>query len=200
LAVTDQDPELEIELSDEDILDAMKQIQGYVDVFTDDFRIIYHHAHRHAVDRLTGGLRAATLMRRDVPTLSPDTTMDVAARSIVQSGFKGLPVVDANGNVIGMLTETDFLRRLKVDTFLELLLNMLDDRFSFEHRCHETPVREAMTAPARCVPVDAGFTHIFKVFREHEGRSTPVIDSAGRLLGLLLRKDFLSAAHLERLM
>ena len=195
-----QDPELEIELSDDDILDAMKQIQGYVDVFTDDFRVIYHHAHRHAVDRLTRDLKAEALMRRDVPSLSPDATLDVAARAIVQSGFKGLPVVDADGCVIGMLTETDFLRRLKVDTFLELLLNMLDDRFSLEHRCQETPVHVAMTAPARCVPLDAGFAQIFTAFREHDGRSTPVIDSAGRLQGLLLRKDFLSAAHLERLL
>jgi CBS domain-containing protein len=102
--------------------------------------------------------------------------------------------------VIGMLTETDFLRRLKVDTFLELLLNMMDDRFQFTHRCHETPVSEAMTAGVVCVSLDAGFGDIFRAFREHAGRSMPVTDAAGRLQGLLLRKDFLNAAHLERLM
>jgi CBS domain-containing membrane protein len=194
-----QDPALEIELSDEDILDAMKHIQGYVDVFADDFRIIYHHAHRHAVQRLTADLQAATLMRRNVPHLSPEMTLDVAARRIAQSGYKGLPVVDA-GAVVGMLTETDFLRRLKVSTFLELLLAMMDDSYSFTHRCHETPVREAMVAPAMCVGLDAGFGQILRCFDDHEGRSAPVIDAAGALQGLLLRKDFLSAAHLERLM
>jgi CBS-domain-containing membrane protein len=91
--VTDQDQEseLETELSDEDILDAMKHFEGYVDVFADDFRVIYHHAHQHAIRRLTAGLRAENLMRRNVPGLPPDMALDAAAKAIVQSGNKGLP-------------------------------------------------------------------------------------------------------------
>ncbi|MDP1653510.1 MAG: hypothetical protein Q8L56_12395 [Rhodocyclaceae bacterium] len=42
----------EIELSDEDILDAMQHIPGYLDISTEDFRIIYHLAWRHAMARL----------------------------------------------------------------------------------------------------------------------------------------------------
>ncbi|MEW6514003.1 MAG: hypothetical protein AB1443_08385 [Pseudomonadota bacterium] len=42
----------EIELSDEDILDAMQHIPGYLDISTDDFRIIYHLAWQHALERL----------------------------------------------------------------------------------------------------------------------------------------------------
>ena len=44
----DQEPEL----SDEDILDAMRHIPGYLDISTEDFRIIYHLAWRHAMERL----------------------------------------------------------------------------------------------------------------------------------------------------
>jgi CBS domain-containing membrane protein len=197
MTVQEQTPE--IELSDEDIFDAMKQIQGYVDIFADDFRIIYHFAHQHAVQRLTAGVRATTLMRTNIPCLSPDMTLDVAAGIIAQSGYKGLPVLDANGAVTGMLTETDFLRHLKAATFLELLTALMkDDRLS-DHHCDITPVRQIMTAPAVCVPVDANFGQILRLFREHEGRAMPVTDPAGRLQGLLLRKDFLNAAHMERL-
>ncbi len=42
----------EIELSDEDILDAMQHIPGYLDISTEDFRIIYHLAWQHAKERL----------------------------------------------------------------------------------------------------------------------------------------------------
>ncbi len=42
----------ELELSDEDILDAMAHIPGYIDISTEDFRAIYHLAWRHAVERL----------------------------------------------------------------------------------------------------------------------------------------------------
>jgi CBS-domain-containing membrane protein len=42
----------EIELSDEDILAAMQRIPGYLDISTEDFRIIYHLAWQHAMERL----------------------------------------------------------------------------------------------------------------------------------------------------
>lgn len=42
----------EPELSDEDILDAMQHIPGYLDISTEDFRIIYHLAWQHAMERL----------------------------------------------------------------------------------------------------------------------------------------------------
>lgn len=44
----------EPELSDEDIIDAMQHIPGYLDISTEDFRTIYHLAWRHAIARLKG--------------------------------------------------------------------------------------------------------------------------------------------------
>lgn len=46
------DAEHEPELTDADILDAMQHIPGYLDISTEDFRVIYHLAWRHAVARL----------------------------------------------------------------------------------------------------------------------------------------------------
>lgn len=46
------DLDREPELTDEDILDAMQHIPGYLDISTEDFRTIYHLAWRHAVARL----------------------------------------------------------------------------------------------------------------------------------------------------
>ena len=42
----------EPELTDDDILDAMKHVPGYLDISTEDFRMIYHLAWRHAMHRL----------------------------------------------------------------------------------------------------------------------------------------------------
>jgi len=46
------DADHEPELCDEDILDAMQHMPGYIDISTEDFRLIYHLAWHHAVDRL----------------------------------------------------------------------------------------------------------------------------------------------------
>jgi CBS domain-containing membrane protein len=190
----------ELDLSDEDILEAMGRIPGYLDITTEDFRAIYHLAHRHALARVFRHIRAGSLMRTGIDPLHPDTRLDEAARLLADARRKSLPVVDAGGCVIGMLTETDFLRRLKADTFLELLLRLVADQGSFNYRCHETPVSEAMTAPAVTVTADAGFREILSAFRAHGGRSMPVVDVRGRLKGLLLRKDFIEAYHLEDLL
>ena len=42
-----------LELSDEDILDALAQVPGYIDISTEDFRVVYHLAWQHALARLT---------------------------------------------------------------------------------------------------------------------------------------------------
>jgi len=196
-SIADEVPEME--LTDGDILDAMQHIPGYIDISTDDFRTIYHLAHRHAVGRLFGNFRAENLMRVGIEPLLPDMYLDEAAKALVRSGYKALPVVDASGCVTGILTENDFLRRLNVDTFLQLLLSMLDEEFELKHRCHETPVSKAMTTPAITVGKDAGFAETIAAFHQHDGRSVPVVDGDGRLLGLLLRKDFLRAYYQESL-
>jgi CBS domain-containing membrane protein len=184
----------EVELTDDDILDAMQHIPGYLDITTEDFRSIYHLAHHHAIDRLFAGMNAGRLMRKVAEPLRPEMTLDIAAQTLARSGFKSLPVVDANSVVVGMLTETDFLRRLKANSFLELLLRLLEDSFDFTHRCHETPVSEAMSQPVISVGPDAGFAEIMEAFARHEGRSMPVVGPDGKLLGLLQRKDSLSHA------
>ena len=59
--MTPLDPEPpELELSDEDILDAMTHVPGYIDISTEDFRTIYHLAWRHAVERLRGQQKTGT--------------------------------------------------------------------------------------------------------------------------------------------
>jgi len=185
----------EIELTDQDILDAMRHIQGYLDVSTEDFRQIYRLAHASAVDQLLGGIGTASLLRHDMTPLTADLTMNQAAARIVQSGYKGLPVVDAEQRVIGILTEADFLRRLKAASFLELMLRLLADPSSFTHRCHATRVAEAMTAPAVTIPISATFSDVLSAFTHHPGRSLPVVDPQGHCAGMVLHKDFLVALH-----
>ena len=185
----------ELELSDEDILDAMRDVPGYVDISTEDFRMIYHLAHGHALERLFRHVSARNLMRTGIVPLHPETKLDAAARTLVAQDLKGLPVVDVDDRVIGMLTETDFLRRLRSDSFLQLLLRMVENAGTFAHQCHRTTVGEAMCAPVVTVRTTADFRWIVKAFHVHEGRSMPVVDIGGRLRGLLLRKDFVKACH-----
>lgn len=189
----------EIDLSDEDIIDAMRHIPGYLDISTEDFRTIYHLAHHHAVDRLFSEIRAEGLMLAGLTPLTMDMHMDDAARSLVAQRVKGLPVVDGHGHLCGMLTETDFLRRLQAGNFLELMLRLLESGSALAARCHETQVGDVMTANPVAVGRHAGFREITAAFHRHQGRSMPVVEPDGRVCGLLLHRKFISACHLESL-
>ena len=63
-------------------------------------------------DRQDGGspLTAEDLMTRDVITIGPDASVAAAARIMIERGVKRLPVVDATGRVIGVVSRVDVLR------------------------------------------------------------------------------------------
>jgi CBS-domain-containing membrane protein len=190
----------ELELSDEDILDAMQHIPGYLDITTEDFRAIYHVAHAHALNRLFGGIRAAGLMRGDIEPLRIDMSLADAARSMMRQGCKALPVADAANQVLGILTETDFLRWLGTDSLLALLLPASAGRTGNPAAAMPTStVGEAMTAPVVSVGLDAGVRAIVAAFHRHPGHHMPVLDAAGRLCGLLSRKQFIAACPFSEL-
>jgi CBS domain-containing membrane protein len=94
-------------------------------------------------------------MRVGITPLRADARLDATARFLADQRRKSLPVVVAEGCVIGMLTETDFLRRLKAETFVDLLLRLVADQGCFTHRGHETPVSGAMTTSAVTVTEDS---------------------------------------------
>lgn len=181
-----------MELNDDDILDAMQHIPGYLDITTDDFRSIYQLAYRHAMNRFFKDATSDRLMRQAIPSLRTDETMEAAAKRIANSGYKGLPVVNAAGYVIGMLTETDFLKRLNAAKFLDLITMMKDESCKFTHDFAETLVGTAMTQPVVTVIVGTSFQKTIDAFSRHGGHSMPVVGPDGKLLGLLLRKDVLS--------
>lgn len=54
----------------------------------------------------------AKVMNRDVRTVGPDVAISIAARQLIDNKFGCLPVVDDEGNLVGIVTEHDFLKEL----------------------------------------------------------------------------------------
>ena len=186
----------ELALTDADVLDAMQQIPGYLDISIEDFRSLYRLAQTHASERLFSQVKAGQLMRTAIEPLRPTQLAGEAARALVSQNLKSLPVVDTSDRVLGILTETDLLRCIGATSYLELLFDALAQGPEPDADCRERSVAELMTEPAITIHEQAGFNETLRAFRRHPGRSMPVVDAVGRLRGLLLRKDFLHACHL----
>ena len=61
-------------------------------------------------------MKAADVMTPDPVCISPDTSIIDAARLMLERKFSGLPVVDAGGRLVGIVTEGDLLRRTETGT------------------------------------------------------------------------------------
>ena len=70
---------------------------------------------QHPEDRETD-MKAAELMTRNVVTVRKSNSIERAARLMLQRGISGLPVVDPEDRLVGIITEGDFLRRSEMGT------------------------------------------------------------------------------------
>jgi CBS domain-containing protein len=61
-------------------------------------------------------MRAHQIMTRPVITITPETTITEAANTMLQRHVSGLPVVDAAGKLVGIISEGDFIRRSEIGT------------------------------------------------------------------------------------
>lgn len=71
----------------------------------------YSHDPRE-VDILLDTQAIRDVMQEDVKTILPTATVREAAQSLVDGSFHSLPVVEANGDLVGMITTTDLIRYL----------------------------------------------------------------------------------------
>ncbi len=173
------------------------EILGYLYISTADFRELYHLAYRHGQERLFRSISTGRLMHADIQPLLPNMRLKEAIPLFVRQGLKALPVADAECQVIGIPTETDVLRTLGAVTFLALLAHLMaEPNFLRPADCQRLE-RDLVISPAMSVTVTASFRLLIKAFASHPGRAMHVVIPEGWLAGLLLRKQFLHACHLD---
>ncbi|MFA5110373.1 MAG: CBS domain-containing protein [Desulfobaccales bacterium] len=185
-----------IELKDEDIYEAMRAIPGYLDITPGDFKEIYRLAFQHALERLSRAVTAAEIMTTDVVAVHPDTAVADVAAAMGQRGVSGVPVVDADHRVMGVISEKDFLSRLGVPearNFMSLVAGCLKTK-----GCAALPIkgalaRDLMSAPAVTVAPETPVQAIAALFTDRGINRVAVTDPEGRLLGLVSREDIVKA-------
>jgi CBS-domain-containing membrane protein len=178
-------------LPDEDVLAAMRAMSGYIDITTEDFREIYELAHAHAIKRLFAKKDVPHLMRRDLSALRPNQTLTEAAEQMALMHAHTLPVVDERGQVLGDVSEWNFLQGYGADTFFALIFRLMAHDQRFIDYCERTTVREVMTTPATVLPAQGSFVDIVRAFHAVEEKRLPVVDANNQLIGVVMRRDFL---------
>jgi CBS domain-containing membrane protein len=185
-----------IDLKDEDIYEAMKDIPGYLDITPGDFKELYSLAYRHALERLSREVTAAEIMTTDVVTVRPDTPVAEVAAAMGRRGVSGVPVVDPENKVVGVISEKDFLTRMGVQdakNFMSLVAGCLMTK-----GCVALPIKAAlagdiMNTPAVTVAPDTPVQDIARLLTQKSINRVAVTGPDGRLLGLVSRADIVKA-------
>jgi CBS domain-containing protein len=140
-------------------------------------------------------MRARDVMVRAVVTASPDTTVEELARLMINLRISGVPVMDKNGRLVGMVTEGDLLRR--VETGTERRLPSWSEPFSSNSlmaaeyvKSHAKRLADIMTREVVSVDEMATLADIADLLEANRIKRVPVVDD-GKIVGIVSRADLL---------
>ena len=142
---------------------------------------------------------AEDLMTRDVAVVHPDTSLLTAVKMMAQRHVSGLPVVDAEGVPVGMLTEGDLLRwhgefSERQQWWLDHLADGHDLAPSFLKvlKAERRKVAALMAREVRTIAPGTPARDIAKLFYDNNIKRAPVVEN-GKIIGLVSRFDLIKA-------
>jgi CBS domain-containing protein len=141
-------------------------------------------------------MRVRDFMITNVISVRPETTIKIVMETFVEKNIGGVPIVDSDGILRGIVTDGDILRAIKP----------LDDRihnyFSYsiyiegqnlENRVSDVASRPiikiAKTKDIVTVTPDDDMSKVVQLLAKHHFKKLPVVNGAGRVVGVISRGD-----------
>lgn len=142
-------------------------------------------------------MQAMDVMTCEVTTVRPDTPIPEAIAKMVEGRISGLPVLDGKGQLIGILTEGDLLRRTELGTVRKRpgWLNLLrgPDRSAAEYvRSSTLEVNDIMSPDPVTVTSTTPLEEVVALMERERVRRVPVVNN-GVLVGIVSRADLVRA-------
>jgi CBS domain-containing protein len=152
-----------------------------------DVEVISHKTRGRFIPRHT---RVRDIMTHDPKKVGTKTPSSEVAKLLLSSTFTGLPVVDEENRPVGVVSQGDLIYRAGLPMRLGLLAE--SDREKVEAilgSLAPKQAREVMTQPAVTIREDKPVTEAVSRMLEKNVKRLPVVDEAGKLVGILSRVD-----------
>lgn len=127
--------------------------------------------------------QAKTVMKKEVVTIHPEVPLDDVIDILIQHNITGVPVVNEDNTIAGMLTEKDILRFLVEQDVMDFTNNRI--------LC-ETTAYHIMTTDVVAFDQDTPLTEVCAALVSHNFRRVPIIDKNAQLVGIISRKDIIA--------
>ncbi len=138
--------------------------------------------------------RVGNLMTREVVTVHPETPLGEVVRMLLDRDFRALPVVDAQGILVGIITNRDLVERGGLSARVELLHALGGAALERElaaSGARERTAADIMTREVARVGPDEALGQAAHLMAEQRIKRLPVVDQTNRLVGILSRVDVL---------
>jgi CBS domain-containing protein len=141
---------------------------------------------------------ARDIMTTDVVTVFPDTDITQAAKLLLDRRINGVPVIDADNKVVGILCQSDLIAQQKnlplpsLFTFLDGFISFTSSK-QFEKEVQKiaaTKVSEAMTPHPVTVSPQASLAEVATLMVDKNFHTLPVVENK-KLVGILGKEDVL---------
>lgn len=137
-------------------------------------------------------MKVSELMATDVLTVGPQASLKEVARRMLEAGVSGLPVTSERGDLVGIITEADFVAG-EADRRAGKRAGLL--RFFTEQPevpAYERTVGDVMTSEVVVISPEADHAEAARLMEQQRVKRLPVVDD-GQLVGLISRADMLKA-------
>ena len=187
-------PKVSLGISVDDLKSAIQERDEVVSVDPVDLEEMLERAALLAFSRRSGGINAGMVMSRDVIRVQPGTSLRVALRTMRAHEVKALPVVDAAGHVVGILTQTDLLEKAEwgpahASSGLGWRLRSISN----SDRPLRGKVRDVMTTNVSTVPEAMPIALVMCLMLDSGHHHIPVASDHGTLVGMVTQSDLIGA-------
>lgn len=142
-------------------------------------------------------MKASDVMTREVKIIGPDKSAQAAAKLMIDNRISGLPVVSDNGEVIGMLSESDLMHRVELGTddksgSWSLLFSDPSSIAEKFKKSHGRKVHDIMARPVISVDAEADLGEVADMLDFRKINRVPVMRGE-QLVGIITRSDLVRA-------
>ncbi|RJP57249.1 MAG: CBS domain-containing protein [Deltaproteobacteria bacterium] len=143
-------------------------------------------------------LKARDIMTRKVISVSPETEVTKAAKILLDNSVNGMPVVDSEGRLVGIICQSDLIAQQKqlplpsVFTLLDGVIPLFSQKNleSEAQKIMATTVFKAMTPDPVTISPESSLEEIAKLMVDKKLHTLPVIKQ-GKLIGIVGKEDVL---------
>jgi CBS domain-containing membrane protein len=185
----------EADAIDADLDAVLARYNQVLDISRDDLKALLADTQLAAYQRKLANLRCSDIMSRELVTVGHQTPLQQAWTLFREHRIKALPVVDARGGIVGIVTPADFMRAAEAqagDGF-DARLRMLRAWGGDGSAAPPKVVGAIMTRQVRVASMHRYLSELIPLFGSTGHHHIPIVDTDDRLVGIVTQSDVVAA-------